>query len=1758
MKNKLLNRQDGISSLSNLKKLFLLIMFFAVTQSGLWAQVANYAYSLTTSTYTPLTTFTSVTADSGLTSGTSDDGFKVITLPFSFTFNGTAYTTVTMCTNGWVGMGTQAPTLAQSRNPLRMFDNTAPNNIIAPYYRDGNANFGSGGSLRYGNGATGVFVMEWNNVSGDDYFTNSTILLKFQVSIFGPTSVNPGRIEVRYGSTTGTNSATTAAVGLGGINTDYFNAVTGNGSATTQLSAFPAANTTLLFAPPAVPTITSLGSSSVCANGSITINGTNFIGVSTANVKIGGVSVGSITSNNGNVIVAVPTTPSSGLVTVTNNSGTATSSGTFTVNALPTATASSNGPVCLGGTLNLTGTSNGTTFSWTGPNGFTSALQNPSISNVTAAAGGTYTFTATGSGCSSTPSTVVVTVNPLPAAPTTTAYTMCQSTAIPAGQGLQSNLPTVTETRIINFNIAGQPTEANAAPGNTLASATMSALPAGATVTGVTIAVNGITSLGNSWNSEVRLGLSGALVNTAAAGTGAADAPGSFNYIRNATTGITGSGSGTLNILYWDSSNDNAGVEATFTTGSVASVTVTYTYPATIQWYSAATGGSAIGTGTPFNPIGTSALPNSNTAGSYTFYAASSGLCTSSTRTSAVLTINPTITASVSITASATNVCAGTNVTFNATPTNGGTTPTYIWKNNGVTIPGATGASYSSSTLANNASITAVLTSNATPCLAGSPATSNAIVMTVNPNVTYYADADGDTFGNPAVSQVTCTGAPAGYVTNNSDCNDSQIQYLDADGDGFGSTTQVACGVTNNTDCNDNQKNYSDVDGDGFGALPYVNCGGVLNNTDCNDNQIQYADIDGDGFGSVTPAACGVTNNTDCDDNQKNYSDVDGDGFGALPYVNCGGVTNNTDCNDNQVQYADIDGDGFGSTTMVACGVTNNSDCNDAQLQYVDADNDGFGGNTLAACGVANNSDCNDNQVQYADIDGDGFGSTTMVACGVTNNSDCNDAQLQYVDADNDGFGGNTLAACGVANNSDCNDNQVQYADIDGDGFGSTTMAACGVTNNSDCNDAQLQYVDADNDGFGGNTLAACGVANNSDCNDNQIQYADADADGFGSTTMVACNGVTNNTDCNDNQIQYLDADGDGFGSATQVACGVTNNTDCNDNDVNTYQSATLYVDADGDGYDNGTSVQCYGSSVPAGYAATTNGADCNDNNAAVHATFPFYVDADNDTYGAGNLVSVCAVDANTPPAGYVMNNTDCNDNNAAVYQSASIYIDADGDGYDAGTSVQCYGTTAPAGYSLTTNGPDCNDNNASTNTMYPFYADADGDGYGAGSSSMQCAGNASTAPAGYSTNNTDCNDAVAAINPGHAEVLYNGIDDNCNNLLDEGFQITTQVLAAQCGTTLAGISSSVGCTLKANATAYRFRVVDLTTNVVQTIVRTPGWFQFNMLATYDYGRTYSISVEIQRNGIWLGYYGSACNVSTPSVTANSNGGGAQVVGAQCGSTLPAIYSTISTNGISGVTGYRFRVTNMTDTSAPNQVQILDRGGSQWFTLPMLATYTYGTSYMIEVAVKTTGTYGGYGSPCVITSPAVPMLTDCGMIVANTHTHVSTQSLNRVTSYRFELTNLSTSPNTVTTIDLPRQFFMFTDFPGYQPGATYGVRIAVMSSGVYSFFGDACSITAPGTLRPTDVATQPVKAEPFAATAYPNPFTESFSINVKTSSEAGVNVKVYDMTGRILENRNAPVSEMETLQVGDRYPAGVYNVIVTQGDDTKTLRVVKR
>ncbi|MBK6281840.1 MAG: hypothetical protein IPF54_03480 [Draconibacterium sp.] len=125
-------------------------------------------------------------------------------------------------------------------------------------------------------------------------------------------------------------------------------------------------------------------------------------------------------------VSANATTAMAGIYSVTATvDGCISQEGTTTVivNEVPaTPVAGNNGPVCLGGTLSLTATNiAGTTYNWTGPNGVTSDVQNPTVSaSATMAMAGSYTVTATVNGCTSPVASTIVTVNQPPVIPNQT------------------------------------------------------------------------------------------------------------------------------------------------------------------------------------------------------------------------------------------------------------------------------------------------------------------------------------------------------------------------------------------------------------------------------------------------------------------------------------------------------------------------------------------------------------------------------------------------------------------------------------------------------------------------------------------------------------------------------------------------------------------------------------------------------------------------------------------------------------------------------------------------------------------------------------------------------------------------------------------------------------------------------------------------------------------------------------------------------------------------------------------------------------------------------------------------------------------------------------------------------------------------------------------------------------------------------------------------------------------------------------------
>lgn len=76
--------------------------------------------------------------------------------------------------------------------------------------------------------------------------------------------------------------------------------------------------------------------------------------------------------------------------------------------------------------------------------------------------------------------------------------------------------------------------------------------------------------------------------------------------------------------------------------------------------------------------------------------------------------------------------------------------------------------------------------------------------------------------------------------------------------------------------------------------------------------------------------------------------------------------------------------------------------------------------------------------------------------------------------------------------------------------------------------------------------------------------------------------------------------------------------------------------------------------------------------------------------------------------------------------------------------------------------------------------------------------------------------------------------------------------------------------------------------------------------------------------------------------------------------------------------------------------------------------------------------------------------------------------------------------------------------------------------------------------------------------AYPNPYTQTFKLDIQTNSTSPITVKVFDMVGRLIEKYTIYIADLSHVEIGSNYPSGVYNVVVKQEGNVEMLRVIKR
>lgn len=297
----------------------------------------------------------------------------------------------------------------------------------------------------------------------------------------------------------------------------------------------------------------------------------------------------------------------------------------------------------------------------------------------------------------------------------------------------------------------------------------------------------------------------------------------------------------------------------------------------------------------------------------------------------------------------------------------------------------------------------------------------------------------------------------------------------------------------------------------------------------------------------------------------------------------------------------------------------------------------------------------------------------------------------------------------------------------------------------------------------------------------------------------------------------------------------------------------------------------------------------------------------------------------------------------------------------------------------------------------------------------------------------------------------------------------------------------------------------------------------------------------------------NGCESPTLAVTVTVGTGVTNVIATQCGSTLADYNSVIYANLVPGAQAYRFRVTHL----GTNQVIIRDYALRNLY-LRSLSFYRYDQAYSIEVAVRRNNIWEPYGAACTVSTPVAltqVRATQCGSTLTSSSDLVYADYVYATTSYRFRVTNTLT--NSVQTIDRPVRSFSFSLVTDYSIGTIYNVDVAVMNTdGSYLPFGPVCTVTTPGA--PFKELTTKSVVDVFEVSGIPNPFSENFKLNVTSSSVEPVSISVYDMLGKLIETKEVSTNDLENFEAGANYPNGVYNIIVSQGDNVKSVRMIKR
>lgn len=285
-----------------------------------------------------------------------------------------------------------------------------------------------------------------------------------------------------------------------------------------------------------------------------------------------------------------------------------------------------------------------------------------------------------------------------------------------------------------------------------------------------------------------------------------------------------------------------------------------------------------------------------------------------------------------------------------------------------------------------------------------------------------------------------------------------------------------------------------------------------------------------------------------------------------------------------------------------------------------------------------------------------------------------------------------------------------------------------------------------------------------------------------------------------------------------------------------------------------------------------------------------------------------------------------------------------------------------------------------------------------------------------------------------------------------------------------------------------------------------------------------------------------------------------------CGSQLTNINNSVYAYNLTGTTNYHFQVSN---DSAFSSIFGEFSGANPTYPYVFnlnLPGITFNTTYWVRVATYQLNGIWQYGPICQIKTPTNPPTSylssnSCNTTVSSYWSTIYAQQIYAVgftgIQYTFNATVGGNTYSYTTPLENPVNsrcnLHSFVGMP-LIPNTVYSFKVDVLWNEVWQIGTTICTITSPNALPRFTDATFSI----FEANAYPNPFANNFKVELNTSSEENISLKAYDMLGRMVEAREANITDFDSQEIGNEFTSGVYNIIITQGENVKSLRVVKR